>query len=464
MLQKYALVIIIGSLFLFSQRVKQIFLNPAKVETSPLQKITAISAKKLVVDEIRRKRFQRRSQIISKWGTVPGGTVNESHFGSLNKIKKTKLTCKDPAFVTAITGGKYQARLENVFLSTLSRTLPNKRVIVYDLGGVDQARLKEAYATVKVVPFPFEKLSGVCKNIKNFCWKPVCLHDAVAEFGCAFWFDSSQQILNLRPLVESIENNGYFFSGTGSAAVPGIYERAYLPFWKVQDDAINWGEKTEFYFSDHFEPETIAKFGHLGAAPGLVGFSKHSEIGMSILKCWNACARTEECAVPKKLEGFSLLLLNIVELQLAFVMYLLLTVLFWWAKMLSCKRWGILGFIVGLFLWVSSAWSSPAGDLRYDQSTLVMCMYGPGQVFEAIEYVAQLGDQISPLSRRNERQAILGNSVYMLPAFHGGREFWDFASATKYVGNYTGGIESRVLFTCRSDQPCIRPRQSPADK
>ena len=123
-----------------------------------------------------------------------------------------------------------------------------------------------------------------------------------------------------------------------------------------------------------------------------------SEIAMSILTCWHGCAITEDCAVPRNSKG----------------------------------------------------------PLRYDQSTLVMCMYGPGQVFEAIEYVSQFGYRRSPLSGRNERHAILGNNTFALPAFHGGREFWDFLSATRHIGVYAGNFESRVIFTCRARSPCVK--------
>jgi hypothetical protein len=116
-------------------------------------------------------------------------------------------------------------------------------------------------------------------------------------------------------------------------------------------------------------------------APGYVGFNSKSPVGESILDCWVNCSIDEKCQDPP--EGTSF------------------------------RRWKDAG---GKF------------PRMPDQTVLQLCVYGPGQAFE------MPSTAVSPLSRRNERVAIFGESSDCKPShvcepspyMHGSRSFWEW--------------------------------------
>ncbi|CAF1267444.1 unnamed protein product [Adineta ricciae] len=168
-------------------------------------------------------------------------------------------------------------------MRTIDKFLKDHNVAVYDLGfTADQVDMITANCKrCTVIKFPFEEVASVAshvRNLANFAWKPIIIHDAVRRFGSIIYGDTSVRYNTSNFTRLLIDNE---IRGFSCRELPGHY----LPCFTLEK-TFTWFNETPSTFDDVY----IAEAGFVAVTDNF--------LSRLVLKTWVTCALDPECIAP----------------------------------------------------------------------------------------------------------------------------------------------------------------------
>ncbi|KAJ8050853.1 hypothetical protein HOLleu_04212 [Holothuria leucospilota] len=211
-------------------------------------------------------------------------------------VPSTDLLYERLTLVTAASEHHHREMLG--FIGSAQRVMPDRPIVVYDLGLENDTReMIASLCNVRVRTFPFESYPSHVRTLGKFGWKAVVVTEALNDFGIIYYGDSSVRFH--RP-VKDLISNGLEHHGF----VPHI--RCFNPKLTVNDP---WGCKHDYQVTvkevypilgvDE-EEYYNANFSAPAVSATLMFVINNTFIQANILKPWLECSLNEDCVAPKK--------------------------------------------------------------------------------------------------------------------------------------------------------------------
>lgn len=184
--------------------------------------------------------------------------------------------------VTAVSSNHFHELLKH--LEQFHRFVPNKKLIVYDLGLTqDEVYALRRVNYVEYRNFDFSAYPKHVRNLHSYSWKPLIMQRVLAEQGGIMWLDSSVKIKKpytkvLEQMVNYSSGFLYYLHPVGDTILSSTHPKMleYLPMQK------NLNERKLL----------------LPQAGGVLAFNT-PEIRKFIFKWAILCSLIQDCIIPK---------------------------------------------------------------------------------------------------------------------------------------------------------------------
>ncbi|XP_071490419.1 uncharacterized protein [Diadema antillarum] len=193
--------------------------------------------------------------------------------------------------VTAISSNHYEEALP--WIASLQKFMPDKKIIVYDLGLNKTVRPKvKLLCNVELRKFPFHRYPDHVRHLLTYAWKPIIIDMALKEFGVIFWGDSSIRLkASLRKILPvALKHHGYLthFHGFDPKVKEEIRHQYFYTHSALYDNlGVN---RTQYYLSLDMAPH---------AAANRQLYINSSIIQRSIVQPMLKCALEKRCIRPE---------------------------------------------------------------------------------------------------------------------------------------------------------------------
>lgn len=182
-----------------------------------------------------------------------------------------------PVVVTAVTSANvYQAMN---FIKSMQRHLPEKTLVLYDLGlsSRDVLTLKKA-CNCSIRVFEFDKYPAHVSTLKLKAYRPIIIQEMLNEFTAVLWSDLNKQFLtgNISHLVSRAEKDG-ILAWRLDLPISALTHPKMFSFFQTKRD--------QFYFVHMVDTNQLMIF-------------NHRTIHEQVMLPWVKCALTEECIAP----------------------------------------------------------------------------------------------------------------------------------------------------------------------
>ncbi|KAJ8023635.1 hypothetical protein HOLleu_36130 [Holothuria leucospilota] len=183
------------------------------------------------------------------------------------------------------------------FIGSAQHQMPNKTIIVYDLGLHKQAINKiRSFCNVELRRFNFEKYPTHLKRLHTYAFKPIIINLVLNEFGVIYYGDAS--IRFKKPLLELLPDcvSHHGFLGHIRCFDPKVPRRSKLSCYHDYRLTKNemYGKigvnKTEYY---------TANFSSPAVSGGLMLVINSTTVQSKIMKPWLRCALDVSCIAPR---------------------------------------------------------------------------------------------------------------------------------------------------------------------
>ncbi|KAJ8049521.1 hypothetical protein HOLleu_02301 [Holothuria leucospilota] len=182
------------------------------------------------------------------------------------------------------------------FIGSAQQQMPNKTIIVYDLGlNEHSANQIMSFCNVQLRRFPFESYPAHLKTLKTYGFKPTIINLVLNEFGVIYYGDSS--IRFKKPLSELLPDcvHHHGFLGQIRCFDPKIPRKAKYGCYhdygftkKEMYDKIGVN-KTEYHNANFSSP---------AFSGGLMLVINSSSVQWKIMRPWLKCALDVTCIAP----------------------------------------------------------------------------------------------------------------------------------------------------------------------
>ena len=185
---------------------------------------------------------------ISNSPRIDHGTVNNPPRTSLpctnhTHIQTTEDLYQNLVYVTAFSDNHFTEAQD--MLTSVSRCLPQKKILVYDIGlkKKNKFKLTKKYRNIEIRPFPFEDYKHLMyvSFLTTYAWKPIIVKLVSLEYDVIMYGDASMRMISCditRPLAQLLQFPFFGCHPAGARAIefthPGMIE--YLNFPKRRQD------------------------------------------------------------------------------------------------------------------------------------------------------------------------------------------------------------------------------------
>lgn len=183
--------------------------------------------------------------------------------------------------VTAISSNHFHELLKH--LEKFHRFVPNKRLIVYDLGLTqDEVYTLRRIDYVEYRNFDFSIYPEHVRNLRSYAWKPLIIQRVLAEQGGALWLDSSVKFRKpYTKVLEQMVNNTsgflYYLHAVGDTILSSTHPKMF-----------------EYFPMKNLNEKKLL----LPQAGGILVFNT-PEIRKFIFKWAILCSLVQDCIIPK---------------------------------------------------------------------------------------------------------------------------------------------------------------------
>lgn len=183
------------------------------------------------------------------------------------------------------------------FIGTAQQYMPEKKIIVYDLG-LNNKSLQEvkSMCNVEVRRFPFEKYPEHYKNLKKFAFKPTIINLVLHEFGVIYYGDASIRFLrSVKELIpDALKHHGFLphircFNPKIPRGKPKGCKHDHTLTVKEVYPILEVSERV--YYNAGFTAPAISG--------GIMLIVNNSVLYTKIMIPWLECALNEACIAPE---------------------------------------------------------------------------------------------------------------------------------------------------------------------
>lgn len=166
----------------------------------------------------------------------PEGNHGNHGNPKLNELNNSE--SKNPLMVVTVASAQYFDRLEN-FVGSFHVWAPGQPILIYDLGlTTSQLREISCWHLVTLRAFNFSAYPAHVRNLYNYAYKPLLIHEVGREFDQILVLDAGVELRQaLTPILHKIQTRGYLLGIQAYNVGQRTHPQMFAKLRPIRDEA-----------------------------------------------------------------------------------------------------------------------------------------------------------------------------------------------------------------------------------